>query len=245
MSDWHDLIPARLGDLPLGGHLVRTDPGGREDAPIAILGVYPALTKMGRFHTEGGTINLPVAVEATSFETGSSSGKEIDAAYLTPLGLTRADALFLDMFPYYFANTAASGKGGRTMWDNVETYHRLSGLTTAVEPRPAPDELLARCRTMPGNLDRLAAQLGAHPRRLVITLGNEAAAFVRGDKAAKQAQPHLLSAPAELAFAGGTYTVLHLPHPGIVMRRKEWGQRLAAWVEESGRDLISGILAGE
>jgi hypothetical protein len=239
MADWQDHIPERLGDLPLGGDLLRTDPGGPADAPVVVLGVYPALTRMGRYATPDGPINVPVDVERTSFAEGSSSGREIDSAYLSPLGLTRQDVLFLDMYPYFLANTASSGKGGRSMWDNVQTYQRVSGHKTAVEPRPSPDELLERCRSMAGNLDRLATQLDAHPRRLLLTLGNEAAAFVRGDASAKAAQPHLLAEPVEVTFAGRRRRVIHLPHPGIVMRRKEWRKRLNSWVEDRGRDLMA------
>lgn len=206
-----------------------------------MLGVYPALTKMGRFETDDGPINLPVEVEATSFAPGSSSGREIDAAYLSPLGLSRDDVLFLDMFPHYLANTSGSGSGGRSMWDNVQTYERVTGEQTAMKPRPQPDALLGRCRTMPGNTERLAEQLEAHPRRLVFTLGNEAAAFIRGDDAAKAAQPHLLASPKDLVFAGRSSPVVHLPHPGIVMRRTPWRDRLTAWIEAKGRRLLADL----
>ena len=60
---------------------------------------YPALTKMERYETPEGDINVPVAVEATSF-SGSKSGAEVDENYLAPLGLTRDDVMLVDMMPY-------------------------------------------------------------------------------------------------------------------------------------------------
>lgn len=238
MSRWREQIPARLGPLPLGGGLVRTDPGGEPTAPIAILGVYPALTRKARFPTPDGPINLPVAVEKTSFETSSSSAREIDNAYLRPLWLSRSDVFLIDMMPYYLANTAKSRAKRRSMWDNIETYERLSGERTAVRPRLEPDALLAEARALPGNMDRLASEMGHHPRRLLLTLGNEAAAFVRGDTVAKHAQPHLLADPRTIAFLGRSYRVVHLPHPGVILRSKAWGPRLEAWCRDKGRKLV-------
>ena len=130
------------------------------------------------------------------------------------------------------------------MWDNVQTYERLSGEQTAVRPRPVPDDLLAECRALPGNVERLTDELGSHPRRLLLTLGNEAAAFTRGDAAAKDAQPHLLEDPRTIAFLGGSYTVVHLPHPGVLIRNKAWRPRHEAWCRDRGRALVREFAAG-
>ena len=245
MSVWKSDIPDRLGPLPLGGDLVRTDPGGSPDAQIAVLGVYPALTKMARFPSPEGPINVPVAVEKTSFEPTSSSGREIDDRYLGPLGLSRSDVFLIDMMPYFLANTAKSGDKHRSMWDNVQSYERVTGEQTAIRPRPHPDDLLAECRAMPGNLDRLASELGSHPRRLLLTLGNEAAAFARGDVVAKDAQPHLLEEPRTIDFLGRAYSVVHLPHPGVLIRTKAWRERHETWCRGRGRALVQDWVLGK
>ena len=51
---WEELVRADLEPLPLGGRLVRTDPRGPTPAPIAIVGLYPALTKMAPWHSNDG-----------------------------------------------------------------------------------------------------------------------------------------------------------------------------------------------
>lgn len=239
MATWQDLIPPRLGDLPLGGDLIRTDPGGRLDAEIAILGVYPAATRWEHYKTADGPIKVPVAIEARSFD-GSKSATELDATYFKALHLTRQDVVIIDMMPYYLANTSGSGRDGRSMWDNVQTYERLSGKKTAVSPRPRPDALVGEARHMPGNTDRLREHIHGHRRRLLITLGNEAAAFVRGDTVADDAQEHLLGELREMDVLGTPLDVVHLPHPGIVMKNEGWRQRLEKWCKESGRVVAAG-----
>src|SRR2546430_13681302 len=101
-SAWHAHFPDRLGDLPLGGDLLRTDPGGPADARVAILGVYPAATAWKHFEVKGRTaklIKLPVCVERTSFEPTSRSGGDLDKAYLDALGLVRDQVLLFDLWP--------------------------------------------------------------------------------------------------------------------------------------------------
>src|SRR5687767_10824907 len=60
---WRELLPDRLGDLQLGGDLVRTDPNGDPAAPILVLGAYPAVTKVKRFSSVAGPRLVPTAVE--------------------------------------------------------------------------------------------------------------------------------------------------------------------------------------
>lgn len=76
----------------------------------------------------------------------------------------------------------------------------------------------------------------------LLTLGNEGAAFVRGDPVAKDAQPHLLAEPVELEVLGVRTRVVHLPHPGIVMRNDKWRDRHERWCREIGRDFVQSII---
>ena len=237
-ATWEKLIPRRLGNLPLGGDLTRTDAGSSPSARIAILGVYPAATKWRIFKAKEHRLKLPNAVEKTSFEATSASGRELDETYLAPLGLNRKAVFLFDMMPYFFANTSV-GKNGRSMWTNIEIYEKESGHKTAVRPRPEPDKLLVECREMPGNSDRLADYMQRCAPELLLTLGNEGAAFVRGDLVAKDAQPHLLGDPVEMEVLGVRTRVVHLPHPGIVMKNDDWRDRHGRWCRESQSSVAS------
>ena len=244
VGNWQELIPKRLGDMPLGGDLTRTDAGGPVDAPIAVLGVYPAAVRWERFKGPDGWMKLPVKVEKTSFDPASESGCELDEAYLDELGLSRDHVFLFDMMPYFMANTRRYPGRPRSMWDNVQIYEQATGTKTAVRGRMLPDELIAESRSMPGNLDRLREYLGAAPRKLLITLGNEGAAFARGQTVARAAQRHLFGAPTELDVLGVVLPVVHLPHPGAVMvPDSRWGNALAKWTRETGRALATKAAA--
>ncbi|WP_426735888.1 hypothetical protein [Myxococcus faecalis] len=239
MPHWRELLPDRRGSLPLGGDLVRTDASGPADAAVAILGVYPAATKLSRWEHDGLVCNLPTQVERTSFEPVSRSGRDLDARYLAPLGLNRSSVLITDLWPYYLSTTV-TGKRGRSMADNVARYEAETGRRTAVEPRPAPDELLARSRELPGNLDRLAEVLGNPALRLLLTLGTEAAAFVRGLTSIRDAQKLLYGAAVELEPWGRPLSIVHLTHPGNLMRKLSgWQRRHEDWCSALGHTLVA------
>lgn len=241
MATWMQRLPAARGPLPLGGELLRTDAGGPADAPVALLGVYPAAMRLGRWTHEGRAYQLPVEVERTSFEPSSRSGRDLDGRYLEPLGLSRSSVLLVDVWPYYLATTA--GRRGRSMADNVRRYEEVTGVKTAVEARPSPDALLARARELPGNLDRLADVLGRPALRLLLTLGNEAAAFIRELHSAKSAQAFLYQPAAELEFLRRKLRVVHLTHPGNLMRKQsEWQGTHTSWCSGMGRSLVAQVL---
>lgn len=248
MTTWQDHLPSERGTLPGGQPLRRTDPSGPPDAKIAILGVYPALTKK-RIMTVGGTrMSLPVEVEGHSFEEGSASGAEINDNYLSPLGLTRDDVFITDMLPYFLANTTTSSSG-RSMADNVSVYERETGATTGIEPRPKPRDLVRLASEMPGNLDRLRDYFTTCDPDLVFTLGTESAAFVRGTpftEASKRVDT-LLYGPAErLPFLGIETTVVHAVHPHLFIKHnRKWMKRHRDWCDRGGRSLVAEVLRGE
>jgi hypothetical protein len=231
-SPWRDHLPDRLGDLPLGGDLVRTDPAGPPDARVAIVGVHPAATAW-KTHTLKGPkketlVHVPTAVERTSFEPATPAGTILDKDYLAPLGLRRQDVLLLDLWPYYVASTRREG-GRPSVADDVRVYEKVAKHSTAVQPRPVANELLARARTAPGSVERLRSILGSPSLRLVITLGNEPAAFARGLPHAADAQPFLYGEPAEVVVEvlGLTVPMVHMTHPGN--GHPEWRAKHAAW----------------
>lgn len=246
VAPWEELLPANRGSLPLGGQLVRTDPSGPTPARIAIVGLYPALTRTKRYASSDGPRLLPVEVESHSFE-GSRSAAEIHAKYLAPLKLDRKQVFFIDLYPYYLAN-ARVGKNKRTMWDNVVTYKRETKKKVAVQCRPSDDEMVKLCSALPGNKERLADYFGRCKPRLVITLGNEVAAFARGLRSATKAQEYLYD-PSPTpdytnAFGPNHLRVVHCAHPGILMSPQgaEWNRKHAEWCAGEGAALVAGAL---
>lgn len=240
-APWQDLIPEAAGSLPGGGVLRRTDPSGPTPAPVAILGVYPALTRKRIVDVDGVRMTLPTEVEGRSFEAGSASGGEIDDNYLHPLGLSRADVFISDLLPYFLANTTKS-KSGRSMADNVRMYEQSTGAETGIQSRPTPAKLLKLAADMPGNLDRLGDYLGRCRPRLVLTLGTEPAAFLRGISfavASKQVDTLLYGSPVGLRFGGVETLMVHLVHPHLFIKRNaKWTARHRAWCQEHGRGLV-------
>jgi len=235
---WTTSLPDRLGALPFGGDLIRTDPGGPPQAPIAFLGVYPAATRVEKRLVGDEYMNLSLEVERTSFESGSESGKHLDAHYLEPLGLDRAHVFLFDMMPYFLANTARSGKGGRSMWDNIQRYQKVTGEKLAVKPRPEPKKLLGECRSMHGNRERLVDYIGRCRPELLLTLGAEPAAFTRGCVIAKVVGELLYAAPVEINFLDVNVRTVHLVHPGNLMRNKSWRKKHETWCRGAGREMV-------
>lgn len=237
-TNWKQHITDQLGKLPSGQPVYRTDPGGRLDADIVILGVYPAgrvrLRKVG-----DRMMNLPVEVERTSFDPKvSESGLEIDRLYLKPLELTRDDVLLIDMMPYFLANVR--GSRGRTMWDNLQDYERLTGEQLHISPRPSPAALVRQAREMPGNLDRIRHYLSAGKRRLLLTLGTEAAAFARNTTygpVSRAARDLFYASPVRLDVVGVPIDTVHLAHPGNLMVKSPsnlfWRETHARWCEQT------------
>lgn len=238
MPDWESLIPPVRGRLPSGEAVHRTEPNGPLDAPIVVLGVYPA-ARVSMATVQGVRMNLPVEVERRSFDVVSASGHEIDARYLGPLGLSRDDVLLVDLLPYFLANVR--GSKGRTMWDNLRRFERSAGVSLRIEPRPPPAALVEQAQSMPGNVERLRYYIGAAERRVLLTLGVEAAAFARGESYRRTRARARDTFYAEPVRELGVFDLpmVHLAHPGILIsapsRAAFWHQRHAAWCGGAGR----------
>lgn len=243
---WEETIPYDLGALPWapGYHLHRTNLGGNPNARIAILGVYPAVTSTKLWQDNDGVKRkLPVEFEKETFQPDSASGREIVASYLQPLNLNREQVCFFDMMPYFFANVT-TGKSGRSMWDNVQHYCQIHNVQPLIRPRPRPDDLLKECREMRGNEERISEYLNPAARRLLITLGNEAAAYVLGETHAQDAQNRLYSPARQLNLFGQSIQTVHLAHPGLLMKKKDWADKHAQWCTTTGQNLINSIISG-
>lgn len=248
-TSWEAHIPPVRGVLPNGAPLRRTDPAGPAPAPVAILGVYPALTEKKLLTVRGLRMWLPTEVERQSFEPSSASGAELNENYLEPLGLTREVVFITDLVPYFYANTDKS-TSGRSMADNVRLYEKHIRRKTGVEPRPSSDDLVQLVSTMPGNLDRLRSYMAQCQPQVLLTLGTESTAFVRGytfkETEARNAEL-LYSEPEELHFLGVAPKVVHLIHPRHFIRRTSKNEHLrirhSSWCAAAGRELIASILS--
>jgi hypothetical protein len=243
---WRDQIPAHKGQLPNGEPVWRTDVGGNPTAAVTILAVYPA-ARVRQQVVGGRRLNLPVAVERTSFETGvSRSGQELQRRYLAPLGLTHADVRLVDLWPYFMANKR--GTPGATMADNLAWYEQATGTRLDIDARPDPAELVRLAGVLPGNTARLAEFL--RDTELVITLGLEAAAFLRGlpySVVAASAGSLLYQPPVGASMGSVRFEAVHAVHPGLLMARSagtgDWGRRHEQWLREGGRQAVARLRA--
>ncbi|MCB9681671.1 MAG: hypothetical protein H6733_09390 [Alphaproteobacteria bacterium] len=238
--------------LPGGAPLARTEAGGPLDAPVLVLGAYPAATHTAVFDVDGVARTLPTAVEPTSFHPGSASGDAVDAHLLAPLGLSRDHVCFTDLWPWFLANTTRASSG-RSMADNVAAWEVATGAPTGIERRPSPATLVSRARTSASNAARLRAVFGARAPRLLLTLGTEAAAFVRTqpyERIAGRVDTLFYAAPARWFVLGVPLDVVHLVHPHLLMphrrtsaRHAHWGRRHDAWTAGAGRALIAATVS--
>jgi hypothetical protein len=211
-SAWEKLLPKYRGRLPGGGELLRTDPGGSPSARIAILRVHPEETAARVVRVRKESLRLPVAVEQRSFD-GPISAKELQERVLGPLGLGEDQVYLLDAYPYYLAADAVRGE--RPSWSDIRKWREQSGEADDVQQRPAPTAIPDACRTLPGNVERLTEQLERGRPALLLTLGAETAAFVRGVTLADGQRA--LYAPAERRTVFGVaLEVVHLAHLGIL-----------------------------
>jgi hypothetical protein len=246
MADWQKLIPEAKGTLPGGNLLRRTDPSGNCDTGIAFLGAYPAATKVRARTVDGQRINLPAEVERVSFEPRSESGREFESHYLKALGLVRDDVMVTDMLPYYLANTSVS-KSGRSMARNVAMWERANH-ETGIEKRLPSPQLVEFARGMPGNMDRLRSYFGECSPKLLLTLGTESAAFVRGvsfEEARAMGEELFYARPAKRTFAGLEMQVVHLVHPHMFIKRiKKWTAKHERWCAGEGKAIICEHVAG-
>jgi hypothetical protein len=252
---WKNFLPEQLSPpLPWkpSCFLTRTDHNGDLNAPIVMLGIYPAEVDGITWNdTQTGTgYHLPTKFEKRSFEPGSYSGQALRQYYIEKLGLTVGQVCMFDLWPYYLASTRINAKTGHTVWTNIERYHASQGGLSPIIKRPPPQDLLRKISAAPGNKERLLEYFNFKRRRLIITLGNEAAAFVRGIEDCDEAQKHLYGrAATTLSILGHNIPVIHLAHPGSMRANKKqgieetyWGKRHLGWCASTGKSLIAQIL---
>jgi len=182
---------------------------------VFILGAYPS----AKFATIGSERDVPVGDNCGPFSTeryfdGSrvrtvSSGKELEQAYLHPLGLRRDQCWITDLVRVFLFKQG-----------HIDKYRRLG---CDWPPRPTRDDFETYAER---GMGWLAEELQLARPRVVITLGNEVAGLLQGVTGRKKRNALLGGDPKSMSVGGKTYPVIHLAHPGIVMRpateRNRW-----------------------
>lgn len=174
---------------------------------IFIIGAYPSAT----FATIGSETDVPVGDNFGPFSTeryfdGSrvrtvASGQELEEAYLTPLGLRRDQCWITDLVRIFLF------KDG-----HINKYHKLGRSWPERETR-TNFKLYAQ-----QGIHWLQEELELTNPRLVITLGSEVAGILQGVRGQKQRNLLLGGDLKEFAIENISYPVIHMAHPGIVMR---------------------------
>ena len=233
---WEKLLPKYRGRLPGGGELLRTEPAGSPSARIAILGLYPTETRARVVKIGRETLRLPEAVEARSFE-GSAAGEELRSQVMQPLGLGDEQVYLLLAYPYYLSSDAA--RGDQSNWSDLKKWRERSGETDDVQKRPEPAVMADACRSLPGNLERLAAQLKHCRPTLLLTLGAEVAAFARNCTLA-EGQRALYSPLESRTIFGAKVELVHLAQPGILTSPlgAGWRGKHQKWSSGEGAALV-------
>ncbi len=200
-------LPARYAYL-YGNPVQPVAPLDTAQNGVMIIGAYPS----ARFATIGAERDVPVADNCGPFSTESyfdgsrvrtvASGAELEQAYLRPLGLRRDQCWITDLVRVFLF------KDG-----HISKYRRLGCNWPARETRSQFEALAAQ------GMHWLEEEIRLARPRLVITLGAEVAGIVQGVKG-QAARNQLLSGHLNDLWLGDTevYPVIHLAHPGIVMR---------------------------
>lgn len=204
---------------------------------VFIIGAYPS----ARFATIGSERDVPVGDNCGPFSTeryfdGSrvrtvDSGYELETAYLAPLGLRRDQCWITDIVRVFLFK-----KG------HLAKYRRLDCRWPSRETRSLFEEYARQ------GLHWLEEELRLARPKVVITLGSEVAGILQHVAGQKQRNELLGGDLKELATGAGTYPVIHLAHPGIVIRPASDRNRWPHWHRTvhipEARESVQRLLGG-
>ncbi len=175
-----------------------------------IIGAYPS----ARFEAIGGERDVPVGDNLGPFEPEryfdgervrtQASADELAEFYLKPLGIDRSQCWVTDLVKVFLFKEGHRAK-----------YERLGKKTPAGYERERFEELAER------SLPWIEEEIAVARPRLVITLGAEVAGIVRGVRSSA-ARVALLGPEVHDVLVGARklpVRMVHLAHPGIVMRK--------------------------
>lgn len=182
---------------------------------VLILGAYPS----ARFAAVAGERDVPVGDNCGPFSTERyfdgqrvrtvNSGQELEEAYLEPLGLRRDQCWITDLVRVFLFKQG-----------HIDKYRRLGCEWPPRQTRRQFEVYAER------GIEWLVEELAIAGPRIVITLGSEVAGLLQGVKGQKGRNALLGGDLKEVQVEGKAYPVIHLAHPGIVMRpateRNRW-----------------------
>ena len=174
---------------------------------VMVIGAYPS----ARFATLNGESDVPVAdhcgpLSSETYFDGDclrsvASGGELEQAYLRPLGLRREQCWITDLVRVFLF------KAG-----HIAKYRRVGCPWPQRETRSQFEQYGRQ------GLGWLVEELELARPRVVITLGAEVAGVLQGVRGQATCNALLGGDVKELCLGDASYPVIHLAHPGIVMR---------------------------
>lgn len=174
---------------------------------IFIIGAYPS----ARFRTIEGIRDIPVDDNLEPFTTeryfdGSrvrnvDSGIELEQNYLRPLGLTFQDCWITDLVKVFLFKPG-----------HIKKYRQLGIEFPRTETRGQFEQHAQ------DSLPWLEKEIQLAEPKLIITLGSEVAGILQHVRGRKSRHALLKGDVQSITIAEQTHDVVHLAHPGIVMR---------------------------
>ena len=174
---------------------------------VFIIGAYPS----AKFASIGSERDVPVYDLCCPFSTeqyfdGSrvrtvDSGRELEEAYLAPLGLKRKQCWITNIVRVFLFKEG-----------HIKKYRRLGCEWPERETRSAFEDYAEQ------GMRWLEEELSIANPKAIITLGAEVAGILQQVKSRKKRNGLLGGDLKELEIGSTIYPVIHFAHPGIVMR---------------------------
>jgi uracil-DNA glycosylase len=204
---------------------------------VMVIGAYPS----ARFATLSGESDVPVADHCAPFSgeiyfdgarvRSVASGVELEQAYLRPLGLSRSQCWITDLVRVFLFTEG-----------HIAKYRRLGCPWPARETRSQFEQYARQ------GLGWLVEELEMAQPRLVLTLGAEVAGVLQGVRGLAARNALLGGDVKELWLGDAGYPVIHLAHPGIVMRpateANPWPRRHREEHLPRAREMVELLVSG-
>lgn len=157
---------------------------------VMIIGAYPSAI----FAKGVPADNLQMPFDDTAYPGGiNKSAEELDKEYLAPLGLARSGCWITNLVKVFLFKIGHAQAGGEETRSDFDAYARAS-------------------------LPWLEKELALAKPRLIITLGEEVAGIVTGTAGAERVK--LLDYKIRtIKLNGREYKIVHMVHPGQLMRK--------------------------